>query len=425
MTTSETFPAEVKLSELFAPDFLPLHTDVRAEGHTHYWLKGGRGSTKSSFVSLELVLSLMRDGQAGQETNAIVFRRFGVTIRESVYEQIAWAIRRLGVSRWWEAGLSPMQFTYLPTGQKILFRGMDDAAKLKSVKMRKGYLKYTWFEEANELESPEKLRNLLQSVNRGGASFLNFYTFNPPKEAFCWINRYLQAVRPDMLVHHSDYRSVPPEWLGDAFFQEAEHLKRVNPAAYRHEYLGEVIGDGGEVFDNLSLRLITDEEIGRFDQLRRGIDWGYAADPFHYAVCHFDRTRRRLFLFREIRQVRLSNRAAAERIRGEAGTGRIICDSAEPKSIDEMRSYGLRVTGARKGPDSVEYGIKFLQDLEQIVIDPERCPETAREFSGYRLERDREGNFKASFPDRNNHSIDAVRYALEEDMRSPAISILK
>ena len=415
----------VKLSSVMAPSFQAVHADVKRGGHTHYWLKGGRGSTKSSFISLELVLGIMRDAGSGNMTNAIVFRRYGVTIRESVFEQIAWAVSALGVSDFWQMNVSPMQFTYLPTGQKIIFRGVDDPTKVKSVKVSKGYMKYTWFEEVNEFESPDKLRNVLQSVNRGGKTFVNFYSFNPPQAAANWVNRYVQEPREDTFVHHSDYRAVPKGWLGEAFLTEAEHLRQVNEAAYRHEYLGEVTGTGGEVFCNLVLQEITEDEIKQFDHIRRGIDWGYAADPFHYAVCHYDRTRRRLYIYGEIHKVRLSNRAAAELVKQEAGTGRIICDSAEPKSIDEMKDYGLRVTGAKKGPDSVEYGIKFLQDLEKIVIDPVRCPETAKEFSSYELDRDKEGNFKAGFPDRNNHSIDAVRYALEEDMTRPAISVLK
>lgn len=410
---------------MLAPSFYALHREIAEKAYSHYWLKGGRGSTKSSFISLELVLGIMRDAQRQKHTSAIVFRRYGVTLRESVYEQIAWAIEKLGVGSLWQGNVSPMQFVYRPTGQKILFRGIDSPAKLKSVKVSRGYLKYTWFEEINELESPDKLRSILQSVNRGGKEFINFFSYNPPRDPGNWVNRYVQSAPPDTRIHHSDYRSVPKEWLGERFLAEAAHLQQANPVLYRHEYLGEAVGCGGTVFENLELRPITDEEISRFDCLRRGIDWGYAADPFHYTVCHYDKTRRRVYIFREIHRIRLSNRRAAEWIREEAGRGRIICDSAEPKSIDEMKGYGLRVTGAKKGPDSVEYGIKFLQDLEKIVIDPVRCPETAGEFAAYSLDRDREGGFKAGFPDRNNHSIDAVRYALEEDMRRPAISILK
>lgn len=415
----------VKLSEIIAPSFASVHADVKVHGHTHYILKGGRGSAKSSFISAELILCIMRDAAAGKHTNAIVFRRYGVTVRESVYEQLIWAIGALGVSALWQAGVSPMQLTYLPTGQKILFRGVDDATKVKSVKVGKGYLKYGWYEELNEFEGPEKIRSINQSVLRGGKNFVVFYSFNPPKAARSWVNRYVLEERDDTLVHHSTYLSVPPEWLGEQFLAEAEHLKETNPQAYAHEYLGEVTGTGGEVFSNITLRKITDDEIRVFDNYRRGIDWGYAADPFAYNAGHYDKTRRRLYLFYEIHKVRLSNRAAAEQVAKEAGHNRITCDSAEPKSIDEFKSYGLRVVGARKGPDSVEYGIKWLQDLEEIIIDPQRCPETAREFSSYELERDREGNFKAGYPDRDNHHIDAVRYACEDDMKRPSISVLK
>ncbi len=415
----------VKLTDVIAPSFYPLHHDIAAGRHTHYWLAGGRGSTKSSFVSIEIVLSLTADAVAGQQTHALILRRYSNTLRESVYAQIQWAINALGMADLWRTSVSPMRFTYIPSGQSILFRGVDDATKIKSVKVDKGYIKYAWFEEANEFENAEKIRNVLQSVNRGGAQFVNFYSFNPPKAARNWVNREVieAALRKDTLVHHSDYRTVPPEWLGEQFLTEAEHLKVVKPEAYRHEYLGEVTGTGGEVFDNVTIKAITDEEIARFDNHRRGIDWGYAADPFSYNACHYDKTRRRLYIYHEIHKVRLSNRAAALLVREEAKASRIICDSAEPKSIDEVKGYGLRVVGAKKGPDSVEYGIKWLQDLEEIIIDPTRCPETAKEFSRYELDRDREGNFKAGFPDHDNHHIDAVRYACEDDMQRRGVRI--
>lgn len=414
----------VNLSKVIAPSFSGIHKDVKAGKHTHYWLKGGRGSTKSSFISVEIVLGIMRDAARGEYTNAIIMRRYGVTLRESVFEQIGWAINALGVSEHWKGSVSPMSWIYTTTGQKIVFRGADDPTKVKSIKFAIGWAKYLWFEEVNEFEGPEKIRSIIQSVLRGGADFACFYSFNPPKSARNWVNQYIAIERADTLIHHSTYLTVPPEWLGEQFIVEAEHLRKVKPEAYRHEYLGEVIGTGGEVFDNITLRKLSDEEIASFDNLRRGIDWGYAADPFAYNVCHYDSTRRRLYIFREIHKVKLSNRAAAALIKPEAGSARITCDSAEPKSIDEVKEYGLWVLGAKKGPDSVEYGIKWLQDLEEIIIDPERCPETAREFSGYELERDKEGNFKAGFPDKNNHHIDAVRYACEEDMRRAAIRIL-
>ncbi|MFV0497944.1 MAG: PBSX family phage terminase large subunit [Candidatus Fimivivens sp.] len=409
---------EILLTQLISPAFDALHQDVKAGGHTHYWLKGGRGSTKSSFISLQLLLCLMRDAGEKRLTHAIVLRRYSVTLRESVFAQLLWAVGVLGLQTRWEPSLSPLKLTYLPTGQSILFRGLDDAAKLKSVKTEHGYIKYAWFEEVNELEGMEKIRSVLQSVNRGGARFVNFYSFNPPRAQGDWVNREVRQaqLRSDTLVHHSDYRSVPPDWLGVQFLAEAAHLAQARPDLYRHEYLGEAVGTGGEVFKNVTLREITAQETAQFDNLRRGIDWGYAADPFAYNVCHFDTARRRLFLFFEVHALRISNRAAACRIKKEAGAQRIVCDSAEPKSIDEMKGYGLRVVGAKKGPDSVSYGIKWLSDLEEIVIDPMRCPESAREFCGYALGSDRDGRLLSQYPDRDNHHIDAVRYACEGDM---------
>lgn len=410
--------ADIRLTDVIAPSFYSLHNDIAAERYTHHWLPGGRGSTKSSFASVELVLSIMRDGENGEMTHGLALRRYSNTLRESVFEQMLWAIDALGASHLWKSNVSPMKLIYKPTGQSVIFRGVDDATKLKSIKVRAGYVKYLWVEEATEFEGPEKLRSVLQSVMRGGSRFCCFYSFNPPKAAANWVNRFVNTPKESMVVYRTNYLTVPQKWLGKSFIAEAEHLKKTNFDAYRHEYLGEVVGTGGEVFDNIKLEKISDQEIAIFDNLRRGIDWGYAADPFAYNVCHYDKTRRRLYIFYELHKIRFSNRAAAEAIKQEAQGALITCDSAEPKSIDEMQNFGLWVKGAKKGPDSIEYGVKWLQDLEAIIIDPDRCPETAKEFSSYELDRDREGNFKEGYPDHHNHHIDAVRYACESDMKN-------
>ncbi|GAW29197.1 terminase [Carboxydocella sp. ULO1] len=404
---------KIRLSELIAPSFYEVHQDIKNNRYTHYWLKGGRGSTKSSFVSLEIILGMMKDPNA----NAVTLRKVKETLKDSVFEQLVWAIEKLKVSEYWEIKHNPMELTYIPTGQKILFRGADKPRKIKSIKVSRGYVKFIWYEEVDEFNGIEEIRVINQSLMRGGQQFCVFYTYNPPNSVRSWVNEEVLIERADRKIHHSTYLTVPREWLGEQFFIEAEHLRRINEKAYRHEYLGEVTGTGGEIFSNITIRKITDNEIKAFDRIRRGIDWGYAIDPVHYTVCHYDRTRRRLFIFYEIHQVGLSNRRLAELIKEENKLNSLItADSAEPKSIAELKSYGLKVYGAKKGPGSVEFGIKFLQDLEEIVVDPERCPNTAREFLNYELEKDNNGNFKADFPDKNNHSIDAVRYALEDDM---------
>lgn len=248
---------------------------------------------------------------------------------------------------------------------------------------------------------------------RGGSKFVVFYSYNPPKSANNWVNTEVQLTRNDRLFHHSNYLTVPKEWLGEQFLIEAAHLKETKPTSYEHEYLGNVTGTGGEVFSNVKIRPISSEEINQFETIRRGMDFGYAIDPFAYVVMNYDRKRKRLYIYREIYAVGMSNTQAIDLIKQENKTNdNITGDSAEPKSLHEFRQHGLRVVGAKKGPDSVEYGIKFLQDLEEIIIDDVRCPNTAKEFLTYELEKDANGNFKAKFPDLNNHAIDAVRYGM-------------
>lgn len=403
-----------KTDSLIAESFAEVYRDIWAGGHTHYWLKGGRGSTKSSFISIQMICGIMGDANA----NGMALRKVGVNLKDSVFEQLQWAISALGVDHLWKEKRSPIELEYIPTGQRIIFRGADEPKKIKSTKFRKGYCKYLWYEEVDEFSGMEEIRTINQSLMRGGDRFFVFYSFNPPKSQRSWVNYEMQESRPDKLVHHSTYLGVPPAWLGEQFIVEAEHLKKTKPEQYRHEYMGEVIGTGAEVFQNLTIRTISDQEIRSFDRIARGLDWGYASDPLHYTVNHYDKARRRLYIFYEIHQVGLSNRKAAALIKKENRNNReITCDSAEPKSIAEMREYGLRVIGAKKGVDSVEYGIKWLQDLEEIIIDPQRCPHTAKEFHQYELEKDKYGEFKAGFPDKNNHSIDATRYSRETEMR--------
>lgn len=404
---------KILLSEIVGKGFYRVHYDILQEKHTHYWLKGGRGSTKSSFVSIELILGMLADENA----NAVVLRKIGVNLKDSVFEQLKWAITTLGVEEYWEMKGSIPELVYKKTGQRIVFRGADNPQKLKSIKFGHGYAKYIWYEEVDEFSGEVEIRSINQSLMRGGKKFVVFYTYNPPKSQKNWVNLEMMQDRKDKMVHHSTYLEVPQKWLGEQFFIEAEHMKEINAMAYRHEYLGEVTGTGGEVFTNVTVRQISQEEEKSFDHIARGIDWGYAIDPLHYTVNHYDSRKKKLYIFFEIHERGLTNRKAAQLILQENKDNKeMIADSAEPKSIAEFSEYGIRVLPARKGPDSVEYGIKWLQDLEEIVIDPVRCPHTAREFTKYELEKDHYGGWRAKFPDKDNHSIDAVRYSREGDM---------
>ena len=404
---------KIRLSELIAPSFHRLHKEIKAEKFDEIWLKGGRGSTKSTFTSIQILLGIIKEPDA----NAVVFRRYQNELRDTVFGQFEWTASKMGIAHLFKFQVSPMQIVYIPTGQRIVFRAADNPRKLKSINLGRGYVKYAWFEEVDQFANMDEIRNILQSLFRGEGKKKRvvFFSYNPPKSGRFWVNQEVKIPKQGRRVHHSTYLDVPNEWLGERFLTDAEHLKKVNEIAYRHEYLGEEVGTGLEVFTNIELRTISDEEIATFDRIRQGLDFGYAVDPLAFERMHYDRTRRRLYIFTEISGLNLFNRQFWEKAQ-RYNDVMTIADSAEPKSIAELKSWGMKIKGAKKGPGSVEFGIKFLQDLEAIIIDPERCPLAAREFINYSLETDRNGIVKSQFPDKDNHSIDSVRYGLSEDM---------
>lgn len=420
-TMSDTAAAMVTISaDLITPSFVNAHRDVQAHRHTEYVFHGGRGSTKSSFISLEMVTLLVNN----PDVHALVARQVANTLRDSVYAQLVWAIAVLGLTDRFKCTVSPLEITYIPTGQRIYFRGADEPGKIKSIKPPFGYIGVLWFEELDQFHGPEAVRNIEQSAIRGGDLAWIFKSFNPPRSAASWANKYAQMPKANQLRHRSDYRDVPPEWLGQVFLDEAEHLKEVNPVAYEHEYLGISNGTGGLVFENVELRAISDDEIygiddgfggkvGGFDRIYHGLDFGFYPDPAAYNRVHYDAARLTLYVFGEVRRYKTSNRQLYDDLvaYGLTPQDTLIADSAEPKSVADFRSYGANCRGAEKGPESVKYSMKWLQSLRAIVIDPARCPETAQEVVDYELEQDKDGNWISEYPDANNHQIDAVRYA--------------
>ena len=400
----------VNVAELIAPSFDGIFFDVQEHRYTHYWLAGGRGSTKSSFASLCVPLMLLQNPRC----HAVVLRKVANTLRNSVYNQVEWAIDALGLSDAFAARVSPLSFEYRRTGQKILFLGVDDKSKIKSLKLPFGYTGFVWMEELDQFTGMEEIRSLLQSLLRGGERYWVFYSYNPPKSRNNWVNEEALFDRADRIVHRSTYRDVPSAWLGDQFIAEAERLREKNETLYRHEYLGEVTGTGGSVFDNVEDMEMSDADIALFDRRYFGLDFGFAVDPLAFVATHYDAKHEDLYIFDEIYEQKLTNAQAARRILPRLHEQHLTADAAEPKSIAEMRGLGLDVHAARKGPDSVAYGIHWLQGRRHIYIDKRRAPNTYREFVGYEYERNKDGQFISAYPDKDNHTIDAVRYATEE-----------
>lgn len=413
---------KMNLTKIIAPSFYELHHELKHNTNHEYWLKGGRGSTKSTFASVEILLGMLSDYDA----NAVVFRRYQNELRETVFGQFEWSANKLGIAHTLKFQVSPMQIIF-PTGQKIVFKAADNPRKLKSVNLGRGYIKYAWFEEVDQFGSMAEIRNILQSLFRGEDRHrISFYTYNPPKSSRSWVNQEVKITKTGRRVHHSTYLTVPKQWLGEIFITEAEHLKKTNENAYKHEYLGEEVGTGLEVFTNVTIRTITDDEIAIFDSFEQGLDFGYAVDPLAFERMHFHKKKRRLYFVDEISGINLFNRQFYEKVEKKGYQHNLtIADSAEPKSIAELRDMSMKIQGAKKGPGSIEHGIKFLQDLEQIIIDPERCPLAAKEFINYSLQLDKQGQVISKFPDADNHTIDATRYALETHHNKITVKLFK
>ena len=393
-----------------SPNFAPTVRDIVLHAHVEFIFPGGRGSTKSSFISLMIIDLIM----TVPGINALATRKVGDTLRGSVYNQILWAISELNLEKEFTCTVSPLEITRKSTKQKIFFRGLDDFGKIKSIKPLVGYIGILWFEELDQYNGAEEIRKVEQSAMRGGDRAWIFKSFNPPRSKLSWANKYVMQPKENALVVPSDYRSVPPEWLGQNWLDEAELLKKNNPAAYENEYLGVANGNGGNVFENVTIREITDEEIEQFDRIYNGIDWGWYPDPFDFVRVYYNHAQMRIFIFAEYRANKMSNMDTAQVLMDQFKIGDeiVTCDSAEQKSVSDYRTYGIAARGAEKGPGSVEYSMKWLASRAEIVIDPKRCPYAAEEFSVYEFMRDKEGNVVSGYPDENNHSIDAVRYAL-------------
>lgn len=398
-----------QVSKIIAKHFWRVHQAISRHMYTHYWEAGGRGSTKSSFFSVEVVLLIVRNPKC----NAVVMRKVGATLRDSVYAQIQWAIGALGLDDLFVQKKSPLRMIYKPTGQEIVFLGVDKKEKIKSIKPPVGYFGVVWYEEVDQFMGMEEIRNINQSLLRGGDRYWCFYSYNPPKSRDNWVNQEVLLDEPGRHVHHTNYLGVPRDWLGDLFFLEAEKLKNKNEMAYRHEYLGEVTGTGGDVFSNVEDKRMSGSLIATFDRLHYGLDFGFAVDPLAFVAMHYDKKHEDLYIFDEIYKYGYDTKPAAEEVIRKASRRLVIADSAEPRTIRAFSNLGVNIRGAKKGPDSVDHGIKWLQDLRHIYIDKERCPNTYREFVSYEYMQNKDGVFISRYPDANNHAIDATRYALE------------
>ena len=424
----------INTAELFAPVYNRAFKSIMNHTHERWTFDGGRASCKSSFISICIVILIV----LFPNYNAVIVRRFSKSMRYSVFEQIVWAIDKLHMrrSKGKKQGFkiprsrtAALPITYIRKNgkeQQILFVGLDDPEKSKSMKISTGYIAILWVEEKTEVD-PADLQNLKISALRGGDIFYMFESYNPPSATRHWCNAEARQHDPRRMLIHTTYLDIPPEWLGDMILHDIEQTKQNNPRAYENIYLGKATGTGRTIFENVQLKEITAETIESWNgETWQGIDWGYFPDPYAYGSMYYDAKNATLYIWDELYLYKHGNYEAFEATREHMEAhgmsiydDRQTADSAEPKSVADFRKWGGDTRGAIKGKGSRDAGFKWLQGLKAIVIDPARAPHAADEFTLYEHEIDkRTGEILAGYPEgQPDHYIALTRYATEHEWR--------
>lgn len=432
------------MSANISPVFCDVSRAIDSGRVNRVMLKGGRGSTKSSYGYQKCLDIFLHRPHA----QWICGRRYANTLRRSCFANVLWAIAKRGMTVGkpgegcdFDKTVSPMELTYNKTGQKIIFSGLDEPEKLKSITFEDpdAKIEILLLEEYNQLSGPEDARNVRQSVFRSDYS-LEFDIYNPEPDTEQWTNKEARIEEPGKLVHHSTYLDVPAEFIGKRFIEQAEVLKEINPTAYANEYMGDETGLTGTVFNNVVAQSITYEDTLAMKWIRCGMDWGFQSDPWVWLRVGYDRKTRTLYILDEIFNTKTLDDVNIEEVkrhlieRDETGKplytndgkpvynrnkpqNEIRADAASPKDIATWRHGGMAIMGASKRVPVAD-GIKWLTKRKAIVIDRERCPLAYQEFSRYHALEDDEGNFKG-YPDKDNHTIDAVRYAVFDLIADP------
>lgn len=407
----------MKTNEIFLPDIV-------GKGYGTYWnykgryrvCKGSRASKKSTTTAMNLIYRIMEY----PESNALVVRKTYRTLLDSCFAQLKWAVNRLGVKDYFDFKLSPLEIIYKPTGQKILFRGLDDPLKVTSVTVDVGSLCFLWIEEAYEIMSESDFDMLDESI-RGEVPKGHFkqitLTFNPWNERHWIKGRFFDKLDKDVLAITTNYTCN--EWLDRSDLNVFERMKENNPRRYQVAGLGNWGIVDGLIYENFEERQFTLEDVKDYKTVA-GLDFGYTNDPTAFFIGFLDKKDSILYVWDEMYSKGFSNKKIYENIKNMGySKEKITGDSAEPKSIDELKGYGLRIKGAKKGKDSILNGIQWIQDLK-IIIHP-RCNNFLTEISNYQWDKDKFGKALNRPIDDFNHLLDAMRYALEDDIQSKTI----
>lgn len=400
----------IKASNLITPAF---HSLWRSKA-TFQVAKGGRSSGKSTTIAFKIVTKILK-----AKVNALVVRKVGNTLRKSCFEQIKESIYLMDIEHLFRYKESNLEIIYKPTGQIIMFRGADDPGKIKGIKVAKYPIAILWIEELADFKDPDEVDIILDSIIRAdiGMDYTIFMSYNPPKRKSSWVNKKYESkvnIPKDTFIHQSTSFDNP--YLSAQFLSRAREKEETNNPFFRWNYLGEPLGGGLVPFNNLEFKSFKTKH---FDNVLQGLDWGYGVDPLAMTRMHYDRSNRILYVFGEIYRQKMHEMELSSKIKLSGWNDtRIIADSASPDRISTLNSYGIRTIGARKGPGSVESGLEWLDSLEQIIIDPHKAPHTAEEFELSEYDIDKYGELIPRLnPKLPDHSIDAIRYATEDEQR--------
>lgn len=406
----------LNLSRVMAPCFYGVHQSVLNHEYDIYRLKGGRGSTKSSYIAGEVYNLLLTYPFAC----AVVFMKQQNRLRTGAFALYRETAIRMGIDKYFDFCLSPMCITYKPTGQQILFFGLDDPFKTKGISTGNPntYVAISHFEELDQFFGVGEVDTALESLIRGGDLHWCFQCYNPPQNRNNWCNRDSLKDIPGRLVHHSDYRMVPPDWLGKAFYEQMRRTRARSEMEYRWRYLGEATGTGGSVFENVRDIVLTADMLTQFDNHYNGQDWGYYPDPAAFVRWHFDVATDSLYCVGEsVKNKSSYSEAAKDIITNGWNDVYTILDSARGgEMLDAFRNEGVLCNNMYKGRNgqlSREFGLQWMQTRKNIYIDKRLTPVTYEEFIGYEYQKDlRTGEFLNKVITFNDHCIDASRYAL-------------
>lgn len=442
----------IDLADLVITAFINVFYQIIDCVYDRIVLKGGRNSTKSSVIALAIIIGVIK-----HNCSAVCMVKYDNKVFDRLVSTFNEMMARANVSDRFKYKVQAKEFVLLDRNGRetqfgIKFTGVDDPAKLKSFKPRSGTggFRYIWFEEAYDFASNEEITNIIDTMGRGSGKHCVIISYNPPKSRTnwlnklystpsgkvlsrnknCWVNEFeVKVPMPDgstyvkvnkQLVHHSTYLDVladgHPDWLGETLVN-AEKAKQFNDKEYRWVYLGEPVGEEGTVFNNVH----NIDDTVKFDKtyLYRGLDFGFAKDPCAFVIWSYDKVNRYIYCCGEFGGIGLSNQTLASEIRAHnTNNFTVWADCAEPRTINELNTtHRLKLLPVSKGADSVRHGIKWLQGLNGIFIDPVLYPNTYKEFSEYEYKKNKLGEYTGELPDSDNHYIDASRYALNTEIK--------